>query len=212
MYLFAAQVETHPVDVEQTHAGEAEHSSSDAHAVHESGPFDNNFINWLLLLAFLGWLIAKNLPPVFNSRRQSIENEISSAQAAKEEGEKFLEEQRKKVANIEAETKQMIADAQKAAQLSASLIEEQTSKEMGDLFLKFESSIQNERQLLVTEMRTAVVKAAVVISEEQLRNQVNETVKGELLNRFMSELDTVASNGESFEPGKLESTAPSRNK
>ena len=94
MYLFAAQVETHPVDVEQTHAGEAEHTSAEGHESHAMGPFDNNFINWLLLLAFLGWLIAKNLPPVFNSRRQSIENEISSAQAAKEEGEKFLEEQK----------------------------------------------------------------------------------------------------------------------
>ena len=212
MYFFALQVETHPLDAEQTHAGEAEHTSPEGHATHEMGLFDNNFINWLLLLAFLGWLIAKNLPPVFTSRRQSIEMEIASAKTSKEEGEAYLEEQRKKVANIEAETKQMIADAQKAAQLSASLIEEQTSKEMGDLFLKFESSIQNERQLLVTELRTAVVKAAVVISEEQLRNQVNEKVKGELLNKFMSELDTISSMGESFEPGKLESTAPSRNK
>ncbi len=165
-----------------------------------------------MLLVFLGWLCAKNLPPVFASRRQSIENEIAAAKASKEEGEAFLEEQRKKIANVEAETKQLLAEAQKAAQLSASLIEEQTSKEMGELFLKFESSIQNERQLLVTEMRSAVVKAAVVISEEQLRNQVNDKVKGELLNKFMSELDTVASNGESFEPGKLESAAQSRNK
>ncbi len=34
MYFFAAQVETHPVDVEQTHAGEAEHSSPEGHAAH----------------------------------------------------------------------------------------------------------------------------------------------------------------------------------
>jgi F-type H+-transporting ATPase subunit b len=209
MYFFA-QVETHPVDVEQTHAGDAEHTSAEGHATHEQGLFDNNFINWLLLLAFLGWLCAKNLPPIFNSRRQQIESEIEAAKASKEEGERFLEEQRKKVANIEAETKQMLEDAKTAAQLSASLIEEQTSKEMGELFLKFESSIQNERQLLVTELRSAVVKAAVVISEEQLRNQVNEKVKGELLNKFMSELDTISSNDESFEPGKLESAAHSR--
>ncbi len=210
MYLFAAQVETHTTDVEETHAGQVEPTSGEGHEAKAMGPFDNNFINWLLLLAFLGWLIAKNMPPVFNARRLSIENEIQSAEAAKKEGEAFLEEQRKKLANVEEETKKLILDAKHAAQLSSSLIEEQTSKEMGELLVKFESSIQNERQLLVTEMRAAAVKAAVAISEEQLRNQVNDKVKEELLTKFMSELDTIARSGESIkgsEPGKLESTA-----
>lgn len=215
MYLFAAQVETHTPDVEETHASEAaptnaEHNEGHG-AGHEAGLFDNNFINWLLLLAFLGWLIQKNMPPLFKARRESIDNEISAAQQAKDEGIAFLEEQRKKLANVEEETKKILADAKTAAQQTASLIEEQTSKEMAELLVKFEASIQNERQLLVTEMRSAVVKAAVAISEEQLRHQVNDKVKDDLLTKFMSELDTIASTGESFEPGKLESAAHSRN-
>lgn len=213
MYLFAAQVETHSAAPAETHAGEAESSHAEGHEGHQAmGPFDNNFINWLLLLVFLGWLIQKNMPGVFKSRRESIESEIRAAALARQEGEAFLEEQRKKLANVEAETKQLIADAKTAAQQSASLIEEQTSKEMGELLLKFESSIANERQLLITEMRQAVVKAAVAISEEQLRSQVNEKVKGELLNKFMSQLDTIAQTGDSAGLGKIESTAPSRNK
>lgn len=213
MYLFAAQVETHSPDVHETHAGEAEQTHNEGHeAGHEHGLFDNNFINWLLLLVFLGWLIQKNMPPLFKARRESIEGEISAAQQAKDEGIAFLEEQRMKLANVEEETKKILADAKTAAQQTTALIEEQTSKEMADLLVKFDSSIQNERQLLVTEMRAAVVKAAVAISEEQLRSQVNDKVKDELLTKFMSELDTITTSGESFEPGKLESAAHSRNK
>ncbi|MCC6976843.1 MAG: ATP synthase F0 subunit B [Candidatus Melainabacteria bacterium] len=213
MYLFAAQVETHSPDVHETHAGEAEATHAEGHESHHAmGPFDNNFINWLLLLVFLGWLIQKNMPGVFKSRRESIECEIRAAALARQEGEAFLEEQRKKLANVEAETKQLIADAKTAAQQSAALIEEQTSKEMGEMLLKFESSIANEKQLLITEMRQAVVKAAVAISQEQLRGQVNDKVKGELLNKFMSQLDTIAQTGDSSGMGKIESTAQSRNK
>jgi F0F1-type ATP synthase membrane subunit b/b' len=83
---------------------------------------------------------------------------------------------------------------------------------MGEMLLKFESSIANEKQLLITEMRQAVVKAAVAISQEQLRGQVNDKVKGELLNKFMSQLDTIAQTGDSSGMGKIESTAQSRNK
>ncbi len=94
MYFFA-QVETHPVDVEQTHVGEAEHTSAEGHATHEQGLFDNNFINWLLLLAFLVGCVPRICLRFFNSRRQQIESEIEAAKASKEEGERFLEEQRK---------------------------------------------------------------------------------------------------------------------
>ncbi len=197
MYLFAAQIE-------ETHA--EEHGAG-----HGANPFQDNLINWLLLLVFLGWLIAKNLPPVFNSRRQSIESEISAAATAKAEASAFLESQRQQLADVEKDIQKMIADAKHAAQQSTALIEEQTTKEMNDLLIKFESAIQNERRLLVTELRTAAVKAAVAISQEQLSNQVNERVKSELLNKFMSELDTIARSGDSFEPGKFESTAHSRN-
>lgn len=213
MYLFAAQVETHTADVEQTHAGEAAPSHAEEHgAGHEAGLFDNNFINWLLLLAFLGWLIAKNLPGVFSARKASIESEISAANAAKAEATAFLEEQRRKIADVEKEVEKMLSDAKQDASRSKALIEEQTDKEMKEMLAKFESSIHNERQLLVTEMRAAVVKAAVAISEEQLRSQVNESVKGELLNKFMSQLDTIGRSGDTSEVGKLESTAHSSNK
>jgi F0F1-type ATP synthase membrane subunit b/b' len=193
MYFFAAQVE-HTAEHEEHHAATAG----------GGGPFSDNLFNWVVLVAIIIWMLSTKLPPVFNSRREAIEDALNTAKAAREEGTAFFEEQKSKVANVEKETATILQEAKQIAAQMQTQLEEQTEKDMTALFQKFESSIQNERQLLVNEMRNAAVKAAVLVAEEQLRHSVNEEVKKNLLNQFMSQLDTIAREGEDA-PGKIES-------
>lgn len=194
MYFFAAQVE-HTAEHEEHHAATAG----------GGGPFSDNLFNWVVLIAIILWMMSTKLPAVFNSRREAIEDALNTAKAAREEGSAFFEEQRAKVANVEKETETILQEAKQIAEQMQLQMEAQTEKDMTALLHKFESSIQNERQLLVNEMRNAAVKAAVLIAEEQLRTSVNEEVKKNLLNQFMSQLDTIAREGESDAPGTLES-------
>lgn len=155
--------------------------------------FENNVINWLLLVAFLWWVLAKNLPPVFKGRDESINATLTAAKAAREEAEALLTRQKAAVANAEKEAEQILAEAKAAAQEMQKSMEEQTQKDIAEMLKKFESAISSERQMLVTEMRQASVKAAMQLAKGQLSSAVTPEVKAQLLNQFMEQLDTFSS-------------------
>ncbi|MFX4806022.1 hypothetical protein ABTB42_20760, partial [Acinetobacter baumannii] len=65
--------------------------------------FENNLINWLVLVAAIVYLWNKNVPPMFKAREEHIESAIKDAALVKKQGEDLLEEQKKRIANAEAE-------------------------------------------------------------------------------------------------------------
>jgi F-type H+-transporting ATPase subunit b len=155
------------------------------------GLFENNLINWLLLMAGILWLMTTKLPPVFKGREEGIHATLSQAQKAREEAQALLEKQKTAVANAEAEAENIIKEAQHAAHEMQISIEQQTKKEMEELLHKFENALASERQVLVTQMRRASIKAALALTEGQLASKVTPEVKSNLLNQFMAQLETL---------------------
>lgn len=191
MFLFAIQVE---------------HGHAPAEGL--NALFQNNLINWLLLVAALIWLAMKYLPAVFQARQNSVQSALNHAWKAREEGHAFLEEQRKKVANAEKETQQLLDEAKSIAAQMKMQMEEQAEKDVEMLLHKIEGAIANERQMLVTELRTAAVKAAIEVTEEHLRSSITEASKARLLNQFISQLDTISRDEQPFARSALGVQSP----
>jgi F-type H+-transporting ATPase subunit b len=148
-----------------------------------------NVLNWILLVALLCWIWVKYGAPAFKSREESIASTIKTAEKAKQDAAAFLKEQKERVAKAEKTAADIVAEQRQAAEQMRAQIEEQTKKDVADLKVKFESAIANERQRVVTEMRSAAVKAALTLCEEQLKTSVTPTVKARLLNQFMEQLE-----------------------
>ncbi len=163
----------------------------------------SNVLNWLILVGAIVWFAQKNLPAMFAQREKAIQDSLSSAANAREEAQKFLAQQKDRVANAEKEAAQILDEAKHAAEQMKAQIKEQTTKEMADLETKFQMAVENERRALVQEMRSAAAKAAVELSEEHLERAVNQDVKGRLLNQFMEQLDTVNTNEKRLAAGDL---------
>ncbi|MBX9940447.1 MAG: ATP synthase F0 subunit B [Candidatus Obscuribacterales bacterium] len=153
--------------------------------------FENNLINWLLLVAFMYWVLAKFLPPAFKSREDGINATLTAAREARSQAEALLSKQKEAVANAEKEADQILDEAKKAAKEMQASIEEQTRKDVADMLAKFENAVAAERQMLVTEMRQASVKAAMQLAREQLASAVTPEVRSQLLNQFMEQLETM---------------------
>ncbi|CAN5547215.1 hypothetical protein BH11CYA1_BH11CYA1_30930 [soil metagenome] len=153
--------------------------------------FENNVINWVLLVAFFYWVMAKNLPPVFKARDESINATLAAAHKARVDAEAFLEKQKASVANAEKEAEQILVEAKTiAAEMQANL-EAQTKKDIAEMLVKFENAVAGERQLLVNELRQASIKAAIELTRGQLASQTSAEVKANLLNQFMEQLETL---------------------
>jgi F-type H+-transporting ATPase subunit b len=155
------------------------------------GIFENNLINWLLLVAFLWWVLSTKLPPVFKGREESITATLAHAQKAREEAQALLEKQKTAVANAEVEAENILKEAKHAANEMKLAIEQQTKKDIADMLHKFEGALAGERQVLVMQMRQAAVQAAIELTRGQLASRVTPEVRANLLNQFMDQLATL---------------------
>lgn len=164
--------------------------------------FKSNVINWLFLVGFLVYAWSKMVPPMLEKRAKSIEDAIASSKQARFESEVFLKEQKGKLENAQKEADKIVDEAKSVAQQLKAEIEAQTTREVADLEKKLQAAIDNERQMIVTEVRTAAAKAAVQLSRSYLEKNVTEADNKRLLTQFMQQLDSLSGpDGTSFAPG-----------
>lgn len=164
--------------------------------------FKSNVINWLLLVGFLIYGFNKIVPPMLAQRERAIKEQMDAADRARKESEAFFLEQSSKLENAQKETDKIVDEAKQVAEHLASEIEQQTTREIAFLQAKLESAIANERQMIVTEVRSAAVEAAVKLSRDYLESNVSDSDNKRLLSEFMQELDGLSGpNGQSFAPG-----------
>jgi len=159
--------------------------------------FKTNLVNWLILMGLIIWAWNKAVPGILDKRAKNIDETLNQARASREESEKFLSDQRAKLANAEAEAKKILSDARDiAAQMKADL-ELQTEKDMQHLVHKFDASISSERQVLVNEIRAQAVHAAIALSREYLAKNMSTKDKEQMVNQFLEQLDTLEVNSPS---------------
>lgn len=155
--------------------------------------FENNVINWLVLVVLLVILWNKVTPAMFAKREESINNALREAAEARAQSEALLKEQQAKVANVEQEVAKKKADAQALAEELRVQREKQTAKDLSDLAAKLENQISTERAVAVTELRGVAAKAAIHLTEQALPSMMNDSIRSKLLNQFMEQLDSTTS-------------------
>lgn len=167
--------------------------------------FENNLINWLVLLGALVYAWRRFTPAMFQSRKERIEAAFNDATRAREQGEAFLSEQRAKVANAEAESARIIEESKQLAVQMEQQMKEQTAADLVALQKKIESQIASERQMAITELRAAASRAAIKLTEQMLPSMMTPEAKSRLLSQFMEQLDSSAQQGPKVSAGHLES-------
>jgi F-type H+-transporting ATPase subunit b len=156
--------------------------------------FKSNLLNWLLLVALLGWLYAKYVPPILTARKEAIDSELKAAANAKEAAAKALDEQKEKVAKADLEAERIMVEAKEEAEQLRKHIEGQADKDLTELLKKFESQAAMERRLAISQMREIAVKTALKLAQENMTRAMNEERRGKLLNQFIEQLDMIDGN------------------
>ncbi len=164
--------------------------------------FKSNVINWVILVGFLFYGINKLVPPMLAKREASIKEEINVAERIKAESDAFFLEQKQNLENAQRESENIVDEAKTLAETMKTEIKNQTTREVADLQRKLEAAIANERQMIVTEVRSAAVEAAVKLSRSYLEKNVDEADNKRLLSQFVAGLDTLSGpGGQSYAPG-----------
>jgi F-type H+-transporting ATPase subunit b len=156
--------------------------------------FQNNLVNWLILVGVVSFMWMKFMPGVFGSRRQKIQTAIDDAQRAKKEGGAFLAEQRERIANAEKEAERILIEARQVAEQIKQQTSEKTKTDVEALEKKLDQQIATHRQMVITELRSQAATAAVRLAEASLPGAITPTVKKGLQERFVTQLDQLGAN------------------
>jgi F-type H+-transporting ATPase subunit b len=155
------------------------------------GLFEDNLLNWLVLMGFVIWGVSKNMPALFASRQEAIDTALTEAAQARQSGEAFLKEQQAKLANAEKEADQILVDSKTVASQMKKQIEDQTQKDLADFAKRIEHDIANERQLAITELRMAAAKASITLAQNAIPGALTAQSKEKLLGKFVDQLGSI---------------------
>ncbi len=155
--------------------------------------FENNLINWILLLVFLGWLWSKYTPSMFAARKESIEGALKEAAKARQEGQESLLEQERKIANAEKDAEQILVEARRVAEEMRIQIAADTKNETEHIRKKIEQQVASERKQAITEMRSQAATVAVRLAEAALPGAISDTARKRLLGEFIEQVETIGS-------------------
>jgi F-type H+-transporting ATPase subunit b len=151
----------------------------------------SNLVNWLILIAFFIYLWNKNMPAIFGERRRKIQETLDEATRAREEGQKFLADQKQRIANAEVEAERILADAKKVAEQMKVQIAEQTKKDAEELKHKITQQIDTQKQMAITELRSQAATVAVRLAEASLPGAITDGVKKGLQDQFVKQMELI---------------------
>jgi F-type H+-transporting ATPase subunit b len=147
-------------------------------------------VNFAILAAGLGYLMAKNLPSFFQTRTGSIQKGIAEAQQMKQDAERRAAEMDKRLsalgADIETFRKQagseMEKEGERIRQETAAAIERQEQQAQAEI----ESAGKTARR----ELKTYAANLALDLAEQRIRARMDSATEAALVENFLSDLRT----------------------
>lgn len=150
-------------------------------------------VNTLIVVAILYKLVAKPLRNYFHDRREGIRKALADSEQARRDAERQLEEQRTKVADLEAELGRVRETGERERQEMRARMQVEQEEQGKRLLEQTRNAIELESAKAQAELRDRAASLALSLAEDMLRKNIGP----EDQDRFVSEYLTNLGNGES---------------
>ena len=152
----------------------------------------SNLLNFIIVIIFLIWVIRKaNLSELIAKKQAEIAEMIKNAIEEKNIKQNQLLTTKTKVANVKQEALKIIDEGEQVANnLSESIIDD-AEKQAEDMYKKAVLSVNNEKQMVFSEVRSKITGAAFYIAEERIKQAIDERLHRKYIDEFINDLDTI---------------------
>ena len=152
-------------------------------------------INWSIIMIWITvivlFLVLKKF--FFEKVKNFMEtrsNSFDSAEAVNRRADEKMQNYTKRIANVEAEGREIIRDAKIKADAQAREIIEDANKQATEIMNKAEKNIEREKQKAMEEMRKEVAALAMLaaerIVEREIQNIGQDEIVDEVINKARS--------------------------
>lgn len=148
------------------------------------------WITVIVLFLVLKKFFFEKVKNFMETRSNSIQDAFDSAEAVNRRADEKMQNYTKRIANVEAEGREIIRDAKIKADAQAREIIEDANKQATEIMNKAEKNIERERQKAMEEMRKEVAALAMLaaerIVEREIQNIGQDEIVDEVINKARS--------------------------
>jgi F-type H+-transporting ATPase subunit b len=144
--------------------------------------------NFGLLAIGIGYLLAKNMPPFFQSRTTEIQKDITDAQATKLAAEKRAAEMDTRLNALGADIEKFRVQAKIEMEQEAGRIRQETAHQIEKLQKQAEQEIESAGNLASRELSAYAAKLALDLAEQRIRTRLDASTEAGLVDDFTKDL------------------------
>ena len=156
-------------------------------------------INWSIIMIWITVIVLflvlkkfffEKVKNFMETRSNSIQDAFDSAEAVNRRADEKMQNYTKRIANVEAEGREIIRDAKIKADAQAREIIEDANKQATEIMNKADKNIEREKQKAMEEMRKEVAALAMLaaerIVEREIQNIGQDEIVDEVINKARS--------------------------
>ena len=156
-------------------------------------------INWSIIMIWITVIVLflvlkkfffEKVKNFMETRSNSIQDAFDSAEAVNRRADEKMQNYTKRIANVEAEGREIIRDAKIKADAQAREIIEDANKQATEILNKAEKNIEREKQKAMEEMSKEVAALAMLaaerIVEREIQNIGQDEIVDEVINKARS--------------------------
>lgn len=171
----------------------SEHKAGEAEQ-HSEGPSEIwKWANFAILAAGLGYLMAKNLPPLFTSRTKEIQKGISEAQHMKQDAERRSAEMDARLAALGADIEKFRVQSGTEMQQEGERIRRETAEQIKKIEQQAAVEIESAGKTARRQLKEYAAELALGLAEERLRARLDSAAESALVDNFARDLERQAS-------------------
>jgi F-type H+-transporting ATPase subunit b len=144
--------------------------------------------NFLILAGGLGYLIGKNVPPLFRKQSEEIQSALAEAAKIKQEATAYAAGVEARLANLQSEIRQLRETAHSEMIAESERIRRETEHHLQRIRQQTAQEIELMTRAAKDELRKYAAELAIGLAEERIRFRMNSDTQQDLAESFLHDL------------------------
>jgi F-type H+-transporting ATPase subunit b len=145
--------------------------------------------NFVILVAGLGYLVVKILPPLFKSRTEEIQKGIAEARAMKQDADGRSADVAARTATLGADIERFRVEAKAEMQQEGERIRQETAAQIARLEIQAQQDIEMTGKLARRELKGYAAKLSLDLAEQRVRERLDPAAEAGLVDAFIQDLE-----------------------
>jgi F-type H+-transporting ATPase subunit b len=146
------------------------------------------WLNFAMLVGFLGYLISKHVGPILANRAKQIEEGLAAGEKAKAEADARAAAVQTKLADLGGEIARMRAEAKVELDREAERLKQDSEREVARIQQHASQEIESAGKVARLEVQRFAAKTAIELAERKVRARMSPEVESALLGAFLDGL------------------------